>query len=153
MPISTAERVTRHTDAVINRRIRRATAERLAQYAGRPAEIEERLAALDREWDIERAIEANAAALALLGVILGARRDRRWFALPGLVSGFLFQHAVEGWCPPVPVLRRLGFRTAEEIAEERYGLRVLRGDFDPPAEGQDRLPALLRALWSRKRVD
>jgi hypothetical protein len=50
--------------------------------------------------------------------------------LPALVSGFLFQHAVQGWCPPVPVLRRLGFRTAYEIEEERRALKALRGDFE-----------------------
>jgi len=28
------------------------------------------------------------------------------------------------------VFRRLGVRTADEIAEERYALKALRGDFD-----------------------
>ncbi len=50
--------------------------------------------------------------------------------MPLLVSGFLFQHAIEGWCPPVPILRRLGFRTSYEIDEERQALKALRGDFD-----------------------
>jgi hypothetical protein len=45
------------------------------------------------------------------------------------VGGFLFQHAIEGWCPPVPILRRLGFRTAREIDIERVALKTLRGDF------------------------
>jgi hypothetical protein len=34
-------------------------------------------------------------------------------------SGFLLQHALQGWCPPVPLLRQLGFRTSYEIEEER----------------------------------
>jgi hypothetical protein len=51
--------------------------------------------------------------------------------VPALVTGFLFQHAVEGWCPPIPVLRRLGFRTAREIDIERVALKALRGDFGP----------------------
>jgi hypothetical protein len=38
--------------------------------------------------------------------------------------------AVEGWCPPVPILRRLGFRTSYEIEEERQALKALRGDFE-----------------------
>jgi hypothetical protein len=29
----------------------------------------------------------------------------------------------------VPILRRLGFRTADEINRERYALKALRGDF------------------------
>jgi hypothetical protein len=72
-----------------------------------------RLRELDEEWDIERAIEANASALAFTGVAAGiVTDDRRWFILPALVSGFLFQHAVQGWCPPIPILRWLGFRTS-----------------------------------------
>jgi hypothetical protein len=35
------------------------------------------------------------------------------------------QHALQGWCPPVPVLRRLGYRTQPEIEEERCALRAL----------------------------
>jgi hypothetical protein len=51
------------------------------------------------------------------------------FMLPVLVTGFLFQHATQGWCPPVPILRRLGYRTAREIETERIALKALRGDF------------------------
>ena len=48
------------------------------------------------------------------------------------------QHAVQGWCPPLAVWRRLGVRTQSEIDEERYALKALRGDFRdvrPPSEG------------------
>ena len=65
-----------------------------------------------------------------LGVLLGATRGRKWFVLPLVVSGFLLQHALQGWCPPVPVLRRLGVRTRLEIERERYALKILRGDFE-----------------------
>jgi hypothetical protein len=78
--------------------------------------------------DIERAIEANAAALAFAGMTLA--HDKRWLILPGLVTAFLFQHAIQGWCPRVPILRRLGFRTAYEIEEERRALQAVRGDFN-----------------------
>lgn len=98
--------------------------------AGHPSRIAARLSELDREWDIERAIEANAASLALAGLVLGISHDRRWLALPAVVSSFLLQHAVQGWCPPVPVLRRLRFRTADEINEERMALKAMRGDFN-----------------------
>jgi hypothetical protein len=66
----------------------------------------------------------------LIGTGLGASVNRRWFALPAIVGAFLLQHAVQGWCPPLPVFRRLGFRTAAEIDRERYALKALRGDFD-----------------------
>src|SRR5690606_6121077 len=114
----------------INRRIREETEARVAYYAEHIEEIPARLDELDREWDIERTLEANASSLAFTGVLLGATVDRRWLALPALVTGFLFQHAVQGWCPPLPILRRLGFRTAKEIDQERYALKALRGDFN-----------------------
>jgi hypothetical protein len=84
---------------------------------------------LDREWDIERTLEANAASVALIGLGLGTFLDRRLYVLPALVCGFLLQHAIQGWCPPVPLFRRLGVRTASEIDHERYALKALRGDF------------------------
>jgi len=87
------------------------------------------LAELDREWDIERVLEANAASVSLIGSTLGFTIDRRFFALPMVVAAFLLQHALQGWCPPVPLFRHLGFRTASEIDHERYALKALRGDF------------------------
>ena len=71
-----------------------------------------------------------AATVSLVGLTLGATVNRKLFVLPGIVAGFLLQHAIQGWCPPVPVFRRLGFRTAAEIDYERYALKLLRGDFD-----------------------
>ncbi len=104
--------------------------DRVRHVSAYPSGIAGRLQELDREWDIERAIEANAATLALVGLGLGLVHDRRWMALPALVGSFLLQHAVQGWCPPVPVLRGLGFRTADEINEKRSALKALRGDFN-----------------------
>jgi hypothetical protein len=43
---------------------------------------------------------------------------------------FFLQHAIQGWCPPLPAFRMLGFRTKKEIEKERYALKLLRGDFD-----------------------
>ncbi|MFO0841269.1 MAG: hypothetical protein U0797_02575 [Gemmataceae bacterium] len=83
----------------------------------------------DREWDIERTLEANAATASLVGLTLGAAVDKKFFLFPAVVAGFLLQHALQGWCPPVPIFRRLGFRTQSEIDEERYALKALRGDF------------------------
>lgn len=33
------------------------------------------------------------------------------------------KHALQGWCPPLPILRRLGFRTTQESEQERAALR------------------------------
>ena len=134
-------RVPEHTRDSVNRQIRHRTARNIHYYSQHQDEIPQRLHALDREWDIERAIEANAATLGLLGVTLAATHNRRWLALPALVTGFLLQHAVQGWCPPVPVLRRLGFRTTFEIEEERQALKALRGDYKKVRNGTQALEA------------
>jgi hypothetical protein len=127
----TNHRVEEHTSEAINRAIAEETRERIRHYANAsPQEISQRIIELDYEWDIERALECNASALAFSGVVLAATVDKRWLLLPGLVTGFLFQHALQGWCPPLPILRRLGFRTSAEINEERYALKALCGDFE-----------------------
>lgn len=127
---ATTQRVARNTSEEINDRIRRRITDNVARCAAAgPEAIEHRLAELEREWDIERTLEANASSLALAGLGLGTFVDRRFFVLPTLVAAFLLQHALQGWCPPVPILRRLGFRTQSEIEQERYALKALRGDF------------------------
>jgi hypothetical protein len=130
---ATATRVRQNTADEVNRRIEAQIDRNVYFFADHPDEIGHRLDELDQEWDIERALEANAAALAFAGVLLGAI-DRRLLALPALVTGFLLQHALQGWCPPVPFFRRRGFRTEAEIDRERYALKAVRGDFRVVAE-------------------
>ena len=132
---STTSRVPEHTAPHINRQIRQQIEDNLAYFAAHPDEIDRRLEELDQEWDDERTLEANAATFSLLGLTLGLAVDRRWLALPVGVAAFLLQHALQGWCPPVPVFRRLGVRTAGEIDQERYALKALRGDFDGFSSG------------------
>ena len=126
---STTERVSARTSTNIQARIAQATEASVRWHADHPDSIPQRLHALEREWDVERVLEANAATLMLLGLVLGRTADRRFYLLPGAVAAFLLQHAIQGWCPPLPILRRLGVRTQAEIDEERYALKALRGDF------------------------
>lgn len=93
-------------------------------------DITRRLEELRNEWDIERLLEVNASVLALSGLVLGKLVHRSWYMLPGIVASFLFQHGIQGWCPPLPLLRAMGYRTRQEISEEVYALKVLRGDFE-----------------------
>lgn len=139
----TSDRVAAHSAEDINQRIERQIENDVAYFTDHPQEIRDRLEELNREWDIERALEANAAALALSGVMLSAAVDRRFLILPAVVAAFLLQHALQDWCPPVPVFRRLGFRTATEIDRERYALKYLRGDFQDasPGDGSAKLRA------------
>ncbi|HEX5752962.1 MAG TPA: DUF2892 domain-containing protein [Archangium sp.] len=125
-----SDRVRRHGPRKANEEILRELRERIDWYASRPQdEVERRLEELEREWDVERVLQANAAMLSLAGLVLGVTRERKWLWLPGVVAGFLLQHAVSGWCPPVEVLRRWKIRTREEIDAEKFALRVQRGDF------------------------
>jgi len=87
--------------------------------------IEDRIKELDREWDIERTLELNASLVALSGVVLAATVNKKWLILPAIVTSFLVQHAVQGWCPPLPLFRKLGVRTQKEIDTERYRLAEL----------------------------
>jgi len=127
---STAERVACNTAEEVNERIRRQTEANVARYAeaGYSA-ISKRLQELDQEWDIERTLETMAPTLTLVGLTLGLTDNRKWFALPIVIHAFFLQHALQGWCPPIPILRRLGFRTQGEIDYEKYALKALRGDF------------------------
>ena len=145
---TTVDRVPINTSAESNARIRHEMEERLTrlQSAGSAA-IEERLRELDAEWDIERVLEANASAAVLVGVSLGTFVDKRFFAFPAIVASFLLQHALQGWCPPVPVFRRIGVRTQSEIDEERYALKAMRGDFlQVDKDPRNRLATALRAV-------
>lgn len=140
------DRVRKNTSAEINAEIDRETNARVGQFASQSKdEITRRIEELDGEWDMERLLETNAAALALSGVILSAAHSRKWLILPGVVTSFLLQHAIQGWCPPLPIFRRLGVRTRKEIDEERYALKVLRGDFDV-VETSPSAEAALRAV-------
>jgi hypothetical protein len=127
---STETRVEQSTSDETNARIENETAANVERVAaGGPHAITRRIEELDREWDMERILEANAALVMLLTLALGAFAWRRLYGLTGFVAGFLLQHAVQGWCPPVPLFRKLRVRTAREIHLERTALRILRGDF------------------------
>jgi hypothetical protein len=114
-----------------NRRIREHFHQCVSYYGNFPEEIPERLKQLDREWDIERALAAMSSGLTLFGLFLGSRGRPRALALSTVVQGFYMQHTLQGWCPPLSVLRRLGFRTATEIEREKCALKDLLRDRDP----------------------
>jgi hypothetical protein len=145
----TRTRVQSSTNAKINERIRLRTERNLAIYSSGPEEILARLDALDREWDVERMLEISASTLAVISLVLGILAHWAWMLLTFFVLGFLFLHAIQGWCPPVPVLRRFGVRTSAEIEEERYALKLLRGDFSGLPAGEsvnERASGVLNAV-------
>ena len=120
------ERVRANTAREVNEQIDSRIEENIQFYKERGAHsIPQRLYELEREWDIERVLEMMASSISLTGLVLGGTKNRRWFILPTVVLSFLLVHAVQGWCPPLPILRRLGFRTREEIDRERYALKAI----------------------------
>ncbi|WP_024297792.1 DUF2892 domain-containing protein [Methylomicrobium lacus] len=122
---SSLDRVRSSTASHVNEEIDLQTDINIQRYNGKSkAEILERIQMLDKEWDIERVLEVNASTLALTGLILGLTKNRKWLFLPGIVLPFLLQHGLQGWCPPLPLLRRLGIRTRGEIDREKYALKV-----------------------------
>jgi hypothetical protein len=127
MVAPTTTRVSDNTQPSVNEMIQRDTQVRISHYSAHPEEIEQRLFELDEEWDIERALETGSSALSLAGIALAVVGSRKWLVLPLVVQGFFMQHAIQGWCPPLPVLRLLGFRTTYEIEEERRALMEILG--------------------------
>jgi len=124
------ERVRRYTDAEQLQRIDDEIEQSIRYHSTQSNEvITRRVQKLDQEWSMERWLGTNASAVALSGALLGLTVNRKWLVLSALASGFLFQHAIKGWCPPVPVLRKMGVRTRNEIDREKYALKALRGDF------------------------
>lgn len=93
-------------------------------------EITERIRALNLEWDTERFIETNAAVLTVLFSYLGIKTGRCWFYATAIVGLCLLVHAMQGWCPILPLIRKKGIRTENEINNERTALKILRKDFD-----------------------
>jgi hypothetical protein len=121
------DRIRAHSSEAVNRRIDREARGALAELTT-PDAIRARLAEIDREWHLDRAL---MGVFSVLGTLTSraamrslARRGRLgfWGLLFFTQMGFLAYHAVRGWCPPVAVLRRLGVRTSQEICAERAAL-------------------------------
>jgi hypothetical protein len=125
---TSATRVEDQTAPHVNEQIRRTTEMSIAYHQSNPDRIPRRLRELDAEWDIERMLETGSSTLSLIGLTLGILGRRRWLILPLAVQGFFLQHALQGWCPPIEILRRAGFRTRREIETERYALMAIRDE-------------------------
>lgn len=116
------------TRASSNERIGRATQHAIDSAVTSPEQIQARLGELDREWDVDRALMLNFAVVGGLSASLMVRnllRERKlggWGVFFITQMGFLAHHAIRRWCPPLPVFRRLGFRSSREINEERSTL-------------------------------
>jgi len=119
------------TDEEVLRKIDAKIEENIRFYATQGAEaISPRIQELEQEKDIERYLALTASSVGLGSVLLSFLNGRKWLVVTGVVLGFLLNHSVSGWCPPVPLLRKMGIRTRSEIDKEKYALKILRGDLD-----------------------
>jgi hypothetical protein len=117
------DRVRRNTADEINRQIDLKTNDNIREYTSRDSgAIRGRIAGLNKEWDLERALEFTSALNVLVGLALGLAVNKKWLLLSAFSSAFLVQHALQGWCPPLPVFRRFGIRTKDEINKEKIAL-------------------------------
>jgi hypothetical protein len=128
---TSVSRVRIHTSSKSNDRIYDEMRRNIAKYINASKDdISQRIEQLNKEWDTERVLEANASAIILIGAVLGFLVNTWLFLICGFISFYLLVHALEGWCPPLPLIRRLGVRTVYEICTEKMILKHLRGDFD-----------------------
>lgn len=137
----TTKKVAYHTCNNTNKEIRDKTICSINTYKDSGEIIlTDKIEKLNHEWDTERILEANAASVILLGSIIGyAKKKCLWFLSTGAVGFFLLQHAIEGWCPPLPIIREMGVRTAEEINNEKTVFKIIRGDFSQDTNDGERL--------------
>lgn len=125
------DRVEKNSPRSVNAEIEQELKSNIRYYSSlNDAAITSRIKELEKEWYMDRLLITNASALAGIGVVLSATVNKKWLILPGVVLTFLLQHGIQGWCPPLPLFRKMGVRSFKEIDRERFALKYLRGDFD-----------------------
>jgi hypothetical protein len=91
-----------------------------------------RLRQLEREWDQEQTLQFGAAAVGFIGAVLSLTVSSGFILLPALAFATLAQFLIQGWCPPMIMLARIGLRSSSEIDRERYALAASFGDAEEP---------------------
>lgn len=86
--------------------------------------------------------------MGLIGLGAAMMLDRRLLVLPGMVAAMVLLHGTHGWYPLLPLFRRLGIRTQNEIDRERYALKALRGDFTGMPGGDAPAAERAAAAWA-----
>jgi len=65
---------------------------------------------------VERGLRALGGGFVLLSVALAYWVHPTWLLLTAFVGANLLQSAFTGWCPAMPLLRRLGLRDAAKAS-------------------------------------
>ncbi len=139
----------------INEKTMEEIEDRIKCYAlRRPEDIENRLAELDHEWNIERFLDLKIFSVALIGTILGITKTKKWLLLSGVALPFLLLNSTSSRNPLHSIFSEFGFRNKKEIELERYALKALRGDFkglDDKSEESDQLDLAMKVIDSIKK--
>ena len=106
----------------------RRTEANLAYYRDNPAGITRRLAELDDEWDSRRVLQVATSGLGLAGFWFSFTKSRLWTLLPMAMSVGALHHGLTNGSPAEDLVRRLGFRTRNEIDYEKRALMDLHAD-------------------------
>jgi hypothetical protein len=99
--------------------------------------IDERIRALEDEWDVERAVTVGLSGAGVAGLVIGLLGSRVWRLLAWVSLPLLFLFGQHKWKPSEGILKAMGLRSRKEIQDEKYALKALRGDFrdvDPEPE-------------------
>ena len=141
------DRTRAQTNADVNGHIDHETGLRLQRAASRnPEDLTDAIVAVGSEWDFDRIVEAEGSLTGMVGLALAVLVDKRFLVIPGVAAAMLLLHATQGWYPLLPLLRRLGVRTQNEIDREYYALKMLRGDFEALSSAENNRRAI--AAWN-----
>jgi hypothetical protein len=94
-----------------------------------PQAISDRLRALEDEPDLETVATLAMAGTGILALVFGFTGSRLWRLLAWMALPLIFAHARGRLSAPGEFLKTLGLRSRQEIQEEKYALKALRGDF------------------------
>ncbi len=97
----------------------RRTEANLSYFRENPSLISRRIAELDEEWDTRRVLQVATCGLTLGGFVLSLTKSSLWRVLPVALAAGGLHHGITGQSPAEDLVRRLGFRTRDEIEFER----------------------------------
>ena len=111
----------------------RANREKIAQnvsfYKANPRGIETRLEALDEEWSVDKVLQIFTGGASVAAFWFSLTKSRLFNIVPAILGGGAIAYGITGKSPAADLVRRLGFRTRDEIEGERMALLAVRGDF------------------------
>lgn len=111
--------------------IDRKTSQLLFGVVSHPEAIKERLKKLDKEIDIDRALMFLYSSTVFLELLVTLKKSRKsWLWVPLIQTPFMLMQAAFRWSPFFPMLRKLGFRSQQEINKEREILLDFLNDAD-----------------------